>query len=274
LYASDDSPRAPVAGFNVWEEPVERGSDLPLDEWMSVFASAPGVGVALVSSGLRILYANAAAARLHTLSSPEELRQKHLSELFPAPWVEEREALIRRVLSTGKPVIVRAIMRGKQVEATILPVPGEIAESPGEAPENDRVLVVTIEGQTPEQFIPEGVEVVESEAVDLGPLAVLTPRELEVLALIGQGHSAKEIASILNCSPRTVERHRDSIGKKLDKDDRVKLALVARAAGLELRDAQLNRVTLPARDESLQELKPAIMQRAGQAKHEGRANGD
>ncbi|HZW08869.1 MAG TPA: LuxR C-terminal-related transcriptional regulator [Phycisphaerales bacterium] len=242
---------------------------------MSVFANAPGVGVALVSSDLRILYANPAAARLYASSSPEELHERHLSELFPAPWVEERQALVRRVLATGKPVIVRAIMRGKQVEATILPVPAEIAEAPNERPENDRVLIVTIEGETPQQFIPEGVEVVESDAVDLGPLAVLTPRELEVLALIGQGHSAKEIASILNCSPRTVERHRDSIGKKLDKDDRVKLALVARAAGLELRDAQLNRVTLPGRDDSFQELKPTPMQRAGQVRRDGHAaNGD
>ena len=119
-------------------------------------------------------------------------------------------------------------------------------------------------------LVPEGMEVVESGTVDLGHLAVLTPRELEVLALIGQGQSAKEIASILNCSPRTVERHRDSIGKKLDKDDRVKLALVAKAAGLELRDAQLNRITLPSPGEAtLHEVKPPALERTGHLRRDG-----
>ncbi len=36
----------------------------------------------------------------------------------------------------------------------------------------------------------------------------LTPRQREVLQLVAEGHSAKEIASILNVSPRTVEFHK------------------------------------------------------------------
>lgn len=46
------------------------------------------------------------------------------------------------------------------------------------------------------------------------PLARLTPREREVLALVAAGKSSKEIAAQLGISVRTAEAHRDSIGKK------------------------------------------------------------
>jgi DNA-binding NarL/FixJ family response regulator len=40
------------------------------------------------------------------------------------------------------------------------------------------------------------------------PVAALTPRQLEVLQLLAEGRSAKEIASSLSISPRTVEFHK------------------------------------------------------------------
>ena len=43
----------------------------------------------------------------------------------------------------------------------------------------------------------------------------LSPREKEVLTLLGGGKSSKEIADLLYISPRTVEHHRASINKKL-----------------------------------------------------------
>jgi DNA-binding NarL/FixJ family response regulator len=42
----------------------------------------------------------------------------------------------------------------------------------------------------------------------------LSPREREVLALVAQGLTSKEIAASLGISVRTAEAHRDSIGKK------------------------------------------------------------
>ncbi len=43
----------------------------------------------------------------------------------------------------------------------------------------------------------------------------LTPRQREVLQLVAVGHSAKEIASLLNVSPRTVEFHKYRIMEDL-----------------------------------------------------------
>ncbi len=44
----------------------------------------------------------------------------------------------------------------------------------------------------------------------------LSPRELQVLRLIIQGNTTQKIAVFLSISPRTVEKHRENIMKKLD----------------------------------------------------------
>lgn len=44
----------------------------------------------------------------------------------------------------------------------------------------------------------------------------LTPRQREVLQLVAEGHSAKEIASLLDISPRTVEFHKYRIMEELN----------------------------------------------------------
>ena len=49
-----------------------------------------------------------------------------------------------------------------------------------------------------------------------GKLAMLTPRELEVLALLSKGHLAKEIADTLGISTWTVQGHVKSIFEKLN----------------------------------------------------------
>ncbi len=48
-----------------------------------------------------------------------------------------------------------------------------------------------------------------------GELSKLTPRQREVLQLLAEGHSAKEIASHLNISARTVEFHKYRIMENL-----------------------------------------------------------
>ena len=61
---------------------------------------------------------------------------------------------------------------------------------------------------------------------------VLTPRELEVLKLIAEAHSSKEIAKLLFISVKTVERHRQNILDKLGMSDRVELTRYAIRRGL------------------------------------------
>lgn len=64
------------------------------------------------------------------------------------------------------------------------------------------------------------------------PAESLTPRELEVLKLIAEAHSADEIAALLHISPRTVDRHRENLLGKLELRDRVELTRYAIRRGL------------------------------------------
>jgi DNA-binding NarL/FixJ family response regulator len=61
---------------------------------------------------------------------------------------------------------------------------------------------------------------------------VLTPRELEVLKLIAEAHSSKQISEALFISVKTVERHRQNILDKLGMRDRVELTRYAIRRGL------------------------------------------
>jgi DNA-binding NarL/FixJ family response regulator len=60
----------------------------------------------------------------------------------------------------------------------------------------------------------------------------LTPRELEVLKLIAEGKTSKEIAELLVLSIKTVERHRADILHRLGMRDRVDLTRYAIRRGL------------------------------------------
>jgi DNA-binding NarL/FixJ family response regulator len=67
---------------------------------------------------------------------------------------------------------------------------------------------------------------------DEGQLDILTPRELQVLKLIAEAHTSKEIANELVISVKTVERHRQNILDKLGMSDRVELTRYAIRRGL------------------------------------------
>jgi DNA-binding NarL/FixJ family response regulator len=60
----------------------------------------------------------------------------------------------------------------------------------------------------------------------------LTPRETEVVKLIAEGHTSREIASVLSISEHTVERHRANVLEKLRLKDRVALTRYAIRRGL------------------------------------------
>jgi DNA-binding NarL/FixJ family response regulator len=75
-------------------------------------------------------------------------------------------------------------------------------------------------------------ELARMEAKAAGRADVLTTRELEVLKLVAEGHSSREIADALVISLKTVERHRSNIMGKLGIRDRVELTRYAIRRGL------------------------------------------
>ncbi len=82
---------------------------------------------------------------------------------------------------------------------------------------------------------PAGVTALVRERLEGGdPSAtdVLTPRETQVVKLIAEGHTSREIAGLLVISEHTVERHRERILEKLGLRDRVALTRYAIRRGL------------------------------------------
>jgi NarL family two-component system response regulator LiaR len=71
-----------------------------------------------------------------------------------------------------------------------------------------------------------------AEAADAGPREALTPREREVLALIGRGYANKRIALELGIAEKTVKTHVGHVLAKLGVADRTQAALHAARAGL------------------------------------------
>ncbi|MCX7682595.1 MAG: response regulator transcription factor [Anaerolineae bacterium] len=75
-------------------------------------------------------------------------------------------------------------------------------------------------------------DLVPPSSADEEPIETLTPRDTEVLRLIAQGYTNREIADILGISVRTVESHRANIMDKLGLRGRAALVRYAREHGL------------------------------------------
>jgi DNA-binding NarL/FixJ family response regulator len=83
---------------------------------------------------------------------------------------------------------------------------------------------------------PRGVAALVREYLERGPDSAqedpLSPRETEVVKLVAEGLSGREIAELLHISEKTVERHRSNVFEKLGLKDRVALTRYAIRRGL------------------------------------------
>lgn len=78
----------------------------------------------------------------------------------------------------------------------------------------------------------QGGEVPAPVAPPPDALAMLSPREREILAAIGRGASNKEIARAFDIAESTVKIHVQHLLRKLDVASRVNLAVIAHSSGL------------------------------------------
>lgn len=70
------------------------------------------------------------------------------------------------------------------------------------------------------------------EGMKTNPVQELTPRQREVLQLVAEGHSTKDIAQKLNLSVKTVDTHRTELMQRLDIHDIAGLVRYAIRIGL------------------------------------------
>lgn len=215
-------------------------SNIDCDMLVSGMLTDPQTGVTIVKISGEVLFANLPAVSIF-LGSDEDaatIAGKSLWSLFPDNWVKELTEFGAQVVRSREPAMVRTVWRGRQVLSWVTPLDADAA--PAEA----RLLVISRFAHD----MPGGEDaeprfaVFESRYISLGDLDILSPRELEVLALVGQGLSIREIAAMLHRSEKTIQNHRDSIGAKLNLPNRVHVAAVARRAGLKQNDAEKTRL--------------------------------
>jgi DNA-binding CsgD family transcriptional regulator len=225
--------------------------DVPKVALWSALVGNPSTSVVIASIEGQILYLNEQCVKMFIgpHAKIESYAGKYFRELFDPAWTEERLRVLRHVSETGKPVMLRTIWRGWQQLSWIQAIEPEVEEKtedewqPSALPPRFLITTRRVPGDDKaEELVKASTEVIESEVTDLGPLDVLSARELEVLALIGQGLSLKEIAKTLYRSVKTIDNHRQSIGKKLNVNDRVALAEIANRAGLTVADAERPRL--------------------------------
>jgi DNA-binding CsgD family transcriptional regulator len=210
---------------------------VPIDPeavWQALSA-VPGIGVCVVDTDGNCVYSSPESMRIYTGDENFDTTGISLYELFPKEWADERMGYIRRVVESGEPLSVRQVWRGSQICMVMRPV-FDTEERVS------HILVLSRPMEAMERCC-EDQRVAESEFIELGELSVLTPRELVVLALLGQGLTLKEIAEKLHRSFKTIDNHRASIGRKLRKTDRLALAKLAAQAGLRVHDAELKRIS-------------------------------
>lgn len=188
-----------------------------------------------------ILCANEVAARGFQQPNPESLQGKSLHDFAPANWATERYSVAKLAIQSGRRITFLEILGGYRLRTLIRPI-----RSQSDSAEHDCVLV-TVEKITSTEYeyassTKTNEMVIHANINDLGQLDALTSRELEVLALMGQGLRAKEIAKELCRSVSTVDNHRDNIGLKLNINDRGELIALAKLAALQVEDATRQRV--------------------------------
>lgn len=155
-----------------------------------------------------------------------DMKGRHLFDLCPRELGEELSELLRKHTLEQTPFVALLLLNG--VWSILLFRPHSCACG-------DPHVAFECMHECDWHAIEEGVHGVTFYKLkyrDLGPLADLTVRELEVLKLIGHGLTTREIAAELHRSERTIQGHRISLGKKLNCQTRTDLARIAADAGL------------------------------------------
>lgn len=208
---------------------------------VEALTSAPGVGMVLATDEGIPLWANRSLTEMiyGADAKPENYCGRPWHETMPEAWVRERLGMLREMRRTGEACMVRAVWRGRQHLACWHPI--DRPDDPSK-PATFFAFLRRMDGrQLTDETRGNEHRLIDSSIIDPGVLGVLSKRELEVLALIGQGLSMREIAKVLCRSEKTIDGHRQSIGRKLGAASKSQLATIATHSGLRVEDAAKTR---------------------------------
>lgn len=187
------------------------------------FDGLPGCAAVALDASMRILWCNEEFAHHHK-STPAQLAGADLATRLPAALVRERETLIRPVLEEGRPVSFVQLAQGIRWITRVWPLDPDAFGKPG-------VFMLLQQGAV-RRAGQEQAPLPLARVCDMGDLAQLTPRELEVFYFLAAGMTVAEIGELLHRSPKTVERHLESLHRKMNFRNRAELVREAVERGL------------------------------------------
>jgi DNA-binding CsgD family transcriptional regulator len=197
-------------------------------DFVGLVDADPNVGLMIVSGDGEVIWYSKNVPSLFGADPDHDYVGKTVNEIFHQDFANERLDWIQQVLDDGKTMRVSHVYQGDRMVSTIMPL--DRHTEPPYATILTRRERRESEHSTAETF---------SRFVDLGPLAALSARELEVLVLIGHGHNVPETAKMLHRSPRTIEQHKASIGRKLGISTIADIARMVGEVGLQIDDLKL-----------------------------------
>lgn len=193
----------------------------PLSDSTLQFLSCIPMGAMIMDADGVFRFSNPQADRL---AGGTSLAGRHIEDVVPRSAAQERLRILRSAIDSAQCVRVVGVQKGVRRQWLIFPA----AERDGLG---GCALIFTTGGATG-SLADDSIPTIQLEHEDWGELAELTEREREVLALIAQGMSTREIAKSLNRSVKTIEFHRSALGAKLGATNRVELTRIALRAGL------------------------------------------
>lgn len=190
---------------------------------LSVLRDDVASPLAVIDRAGNVRFANRVAAA--SLASPSaDIAGAALSRLVGPGKAAECIAFIEESIDHQRVISYLSVVKGHVFFVTLRPA----------GPQTGAVIASAIAGSlVAEQpwMKPQGT-VRPTRNNDMGILAALTERELELLHHIGMAKTSDEAAQVMHRSTRTIEWHRASLGAKLGCDNRVQLARIAGRTGI------------------------------------------
>lgn len=185
-------------------------------------ASDPEICAAARDVRMRLLWCNEAYAA-NMGSTPDRLIGTTLFDTMTREQARERTDLMRSVVDNGRMHAHQQFWVGKRWLTRVWPLDPEYFDQEGYF-----ILITRLSDATPHLQS----DIHFARTADLGPLEILSPRELEVFYYLAAGMSASDVARTLFRSEKTVGRHVENIHRKMGYTNRAQLVREAVESGL------------------------------------------
>lgn len=222
-------------------------------ELLGVLSHQPYVGFELIRCDGVVAYSTQSARQLMYADVNYDPTDKPLIDIDGRMVGAERHGWVQNVCNHQAPMRFEFVRMGRLMTNSMWPIRSLPTTPDNEA---DAVLTMVTYAVSPsrllltESFAPTNPLLREGSTRSLelagtsrfaswGKLGLLTVREREVLVLIGEGLSQKDIGERLAVSTKTVETHRMRLGKKLDVVTGSELVRLACRSGIGLEHAAL-----------------------------------